>query len=96
MRWSVSILAEGDREIEMSEVVELADAVAASNGVATGMGTPSYGARLDVEAEDSDHAVEVALEIFRAAVAKSGLPEWPITFAETLADEEELFEDEDW
>jgi hypothetical protein len=96
MRWSVSILAEGDRDIEIAEVVELADAVAGSNGVATGMGTPSYGARIDVEAEDSDHAVQVAIEIFRAAVVRAGLPEWPITFAETLADEEELFGDEDW
>ena len=45
MRWSVSLMAEGDRVIELEEVVELADAVAASDGIATGMGTHGYGAQ---------------------------------------------------
>ena len=96
MKWSVSLIAEGDRIIHLEEVVELADAVAVFNGVATGMGTPSYGARIDVDADDSDQAVELAMGMFQAAAAKAGLPIWPITHAETLTDDEDLFEDEDW
>ena len=61
MRWSVSLVAEGDRVIELDEVVELADAVAASNGIASGMGTMSYGAQVVVEADDGEQAVERAI-----------------------------------
>jgi hypothetical protein len=96
MRWSVSLVAEGDRVIELEEVVELADAVAASDGIATGMGTLGYGAQIVVEAESSDQAVDLAVAIFTAAAEKAGLPPWPITRAETIADEDELdygFED---
>ncbi len=96
MRWSVSLTAEGDRIVELDEVVELADAVAGSDGIATGMGTTSYGAQIVVEADNSDQAVEVAMDVFSAAVATAGLPPWPITKAETVADDEDLdygFED---
>ena len=44
MRWSVSVVAEGDRVVTREEVVELADAVAAHGGIASGLGTPRYGA----------------------------------------------------
>ena len=46
MRWSVGIEAEGDRVFSREEIVELADAVAVSDGVASGIGTSRYGARL--------------------------------------------------
>lgn len=90
MRWSVSLQTEGDRVIQLDEVVELADAVAGSEGVATGMGTRSYGAQIVVEADNSDEAVERATEIFTAAAARAGLPEWPVVDVETIADEEEM------
>lgn len=90
MRWSVSVLAEGDRVIELEEVVELADAVAGLDGVATGMGTNSYGARIVVEADNSDEAVEVAIGLFTEAASRAGLPAWPVTTAETNADDDEL------
>jgi hypothetical protein len=96
MRWSVSLLAEGDRVIELDEVVELADAVATSSGIASGMGTQSYGAQIVVEAENGEQAVERAMAVFTAAVARAGLPVWPIVDVETIAeDEEEFFEIED-
>ena len=41
MRFSVSIVAEGDREVQLAEVVELADAVAPMNGIASGAGSMS-------------------------------------------------------
>lgn len=98
MRWSVSVQAEGDRLIEVDEVVNLADAVASYEGIATGIGTASYGAQIVVEAPTSDEAVEKALATFTAAVEQAGLPAWPITRAETIADDDEIdygFEDEE-
>ncbi len=92
MRWSVSLQAEGDRVIELDEVVELADAVARHEGIATGMGTASYGAQIVVEASSSDEAVERAMTVFSRAVETAGLPDWPIVNIETVADEEET----DW
>lgn len=89
MRWSVSLQAEGDREIELEEVVELADAVAIHEGVATGMGTQSYGAQVVVEADSSDEALERAMAIFARAAARVGLPAWPVVNVETTADEVE-------
>lgn len=90
MKFSVSVYAEGDRVISLEEVVELADAVAPFSGIATGAGSQSYGAQILVEAANSDIATEMAMEIFSKAAATAKLPDWPITSAETLS------EDEDW
>ncbi len=68
MRWSVGIEAEGDRIMELEEVVELADAVA------SGIGTNRYGARVVVFADDRDDAIEKGRAAFAEAVAKAGLP----------------------
>jgi hypothetical protein len=96
MRWSVSLMTEGDRVMELGEIVELADAVAPSNGIATGMGTAGYGAQIIVEAEDGEQAVERAMTVFTEAVTKAGLPLWPIVDVETIAeDEDEFYEIED-
>ena len=69
MRWSVGIEAEGDQVLSREQVVELADAVAASSGIATGIGTNRYGARLVVQAGSRDEAVERATAEFAQAVA---------------------------
>jgi len=90
LKWSVSLVAEGDRPVELDEIVELADAVALHQGIATGMGTLSYGAQIVVEADHSDQAVELAMTAFVAAAERAGLPPWPITRAETISDEEDL------
>lgn len=37
-KWSVSIQAEGDRPVELDEVVALADAVAGLGGITSGVG----------------------------------------------------------
>ena len=92
MRWSVSLQAEGDREIELEEIVELADEVAGHEGIASGMGTRSYGAQIVVEAGSSDEAVAQATELFQAAAARAGLPDWPIVNVEATGNEEEM----DW
>lgn len=90
MRWIVALQAEGDREIQIEEVVELADAVAAHEGVASGMGTRSYGAQIVVEAESSELAVERAMVVFTEAAAQAGLPDWPVVTVETEGQEDEM------
>jgi hypothetical protein len=89
MRYSVSLQTEGDREVSLEEVLELADAVAPLNGIASGMGTMGYGAQIVVDAEGSDAAVDRALEQFAAAVALTSLPHWPVVRAESLSEDED-------
>ena len=79
--------------IELDEVVELADAVAASDGIASGMGTYGYGIQVVVEADSSDRAVELAMAVLGGAIEKSGLPSWPVVSVETIAEDEEMFYD---
>ena len=82
--------AEGDRVLTHEEIVELADAVAAHEGIASGIGSMSYGAQLVVQAASSDEAVDVAMAAFTAAAAHAGLPPGPVTRAETISEDEEL------
>ena len=89
MRWSVGIEAEGDRVLSREEVVELADAVAASSGIATGIGTNRYGAQLLIEAGTRDEAIEKARAEFARAVAQAGLPTYPIVRVEAMGEDED-------
>lgn len=89
MRWSVGIEAEGDRVLSREEIVELADAVAASHGIATGIGTKRYGAQLVVQATDRDEAIEKATAQFSAAVAQAGLPPYPVVRFEAISEDED-------
>lgn len=95
MKYSVSLRAEGDREITLEETVELADAVAPFEGIASGYGSFSYGAQIVVDAPNSDAAVDLALEQFANAVANTSLPQWPVTFAETMSEDEDYADLED-
>ena len=90
MRWSVGIEAEGDRVLTLEQVVELADAVATSGGIATGIGTNRYGARLVVQAGSRDEAVNRATAEFAQAAAAAGLPACPIVRVEAVSEEEDL------
>lgn len=89
MRWSVGIEAEGDRVLSREEVVELADAVAASDGIATGIGAARYGAQLVVHAEDRAEAIEKATQEFVRAAATAGLPVAPIVRVEAVSEDED-------
>jgi hypothetical protein len=89
VRWSVGIEAEGDRVFTREEIVELADAVAASSGVAAGIGTNRYGAQLLVTADSREEAIDKATGIFRAAAKSAGLPAAPIVRAEAISEAEE-------
>jgi hypothetical protein len=89
VRWSVGIEAEGDRVLSREEVVGLADAVAASAGIATGIGTNRYGAQLVVQAESRDEAIKKGTEVFAQAVAEAGLPVGPIVRTEAISEDED-------
>jgi hypothetical protein len=85
----VGIEAEGDRVLAHEEIVELADAVAVSSGIATGIGTNRYGAQLIVQAGSRDEAIEKATREFASAVAKAGLPAYPVVRVEAVREDEE-------
>jgi hypothetical protein len=89
MKWSVGIEAEGDRVLSREEIVELADAVAASDGIATGVGTSRYGAQLIVDADSRQEAVGAATRVFRQAAATAGLPPAPVVRAEAMSEAED-------
>jgi hypothetical protein len=89
--WSVTLQAVGDRVVTHEEIVELADAVAAASGVASGIGTEAYGAQLVVEADDRGTAVELGSRLFKEAAAQAGLPPWPISAVDAVSElEDEL------
>jgi hypothetical protein len=89
VRWSVGIEAEGDRILTREEIVELADAVAGSNGIATGIGTSRYGAQLLVEADNREDAVAKATQTFLAAAVAAGLPAAPVVRTEAISEDDE-------
>lgn len=89
IKWSVGIETEGDRVMKLEEVVELADAVATSGGIATGIGTNRYGAQVVVLADTRDDAIEKATEEFTQAVARAGLPVFPIVRIEAISEAED-------
>lgn len=89
IRWSVGIEAEGDRVMELAEVVELADAVAPSGGIASGIGTTRYGAQLVVVADTREEAIEKGRAEFAAAVRTAGLPVYPVVRVEAVSEDED-------
>jgi hypothetical protein len=89
VRWSVGIEAEGDQALTREQVVELADAVAASGGIATGIGTSRYGAQLIVEAASREEAIDRATEEFWRAVRKARLRPAPVVRTEAISEDED-------
>ena len=89
MQWSVVLEAVGDREVTLEEVVELADAVARHGGVASGVGTPSYAARILVEAESREQAAEAGATTMADAARVAGLPAWPVTVLDVVSPDDD-------
>jgi len=85
----VGIQAQADRVLSREEVVELADAVAKYDGIATGIGTDRYGAQLVVNADSREDAIETATSQFAQAVVRAGLPGGPIVRAEAISEDED-------
>jgi hypothetical protein len=96
VRWSVGIEAEGDRVLSREEVVELADAVAASDGIASGIGSKRYGVTLVVRASSRAEAIAKATEEFLRARARARLPESPVVRVEAVTEHEAVSGVEGW
>jgi hypothetical protein len=88
VRWSVGIEADAGRALTREEVVELADAVAGCDGMASGIGSSRYGVTLIVQAGDRTEAVEKATEEFSQAVLTAGLPPGPVVRVEAVSEHE--------
>ena len=86
MLWSVTLQAVGDRPMTHDEIVELADAVAAHSGVASGIGMEAYGAQLVVEADERGTAIDLGSRLFTDAAARAGLPAWPISAVDAVSE----------
>jgi len=89
VRWSVGIEAEGDRVLTREDVVELADAIADSSGIASGIGTSRYGAQLVVDADNREDAIARATDRFLSAAAAAGLPSGSVVRTEAVSEAEE-------
>ena len=85
----MGIEGEGDEVLTREQVVDLADAVAPSNGIATGIGTTRYGARLIVEADSREEAIEKATDEFWRAVRKARLRRAPLVRTEAISEDED-------
>jgi len=88
--WSVGIEVAGDEVMTLQHIGDLADAVAADGGIASGIGTTAYGVTVLVSADDRDQAISGGTAILRAAARRANLPEWPVTRVEAVSEEEAL------
>lgn len=95
-RWSVALRAEGDRVVSREEIVELADAVAPMSGVASGIGTTSYGARIVVTADHPAEAATLARRAFASAVLTAGLPAWPVEDIRVVGEDDHADDSDEW
>jgi len=98
VRWSVGIEAQGDRALSREEIVELADAVAASDGIASGIGSKRYGVTLVVQARSRAEAIAKATEEFTRARtrARAGLPDSPVVRVEAVTEHDVVNGIEGW
>ena len=93
MRWSVSVVADGDREMSIEETVEQAVATAAKRVFAD----REIEASFDLETGNVNlfqvlyvvDKVELAMREFVAAAKRAGLPEWPVSRVETIGEDGE-------
>jgi hypothetical protein len=88
-QWSIGIEVAGDELMTLEGIGDLADALAASGGIASGIGQCRYGVKVLVEAEDPESAVAQATEILRSAARTARLPEWPVSRVEVAGQHEE-------
>jgi hypothetical protein len=87
-QWSVGIEVTGNEVMSLQRIGDLADAIAANGGIASGIGQPGYGVTVLVSADDRDEAIAEATQILRAAARQADLPEWPISRIEATSEEE--------
>jgi hypothetical protein len=83
------LLSGHDQVVTREQVVDLADAVAPSDGIASGIGTNRYGARLVVEADRREEAIKKAIDEFRRAARKARLKPGPVVRTEAISEDED-------
>ena len=89
LQWSVGIEVAGDELMTLERIGDLADAVAATGGIASGIGETCYGVKVLVYAEDREQAIAKATEILRSAARTTDLPEWPVSRVEAVSEDDE-------
>ena len=88
-QWSVGIEVAGDEMMTLERIGDLADAVASTGGIASGIGETCYGVKVLVQADDREQAIAKATEILRAAARTADLPEWPVSRVEAVSEDED-------
>ena len=73
----------------IDEIVALADAVADRSGIASGIGTMTYGAQIIIEAATAEEAIQIAIPAFNSAARAAQLPVWPVTWADAICEEDD-------
>ena len=89
VQWSVGLEAQGDRILSASDVVELADAIAGYEGIASGIGSTRYGAQVVVAAATRAEAIAKATSLFLTAAQTAGLPAGPIVRTEAISEDDD-------
>jgi hypothetical protein len=87
--WSVGIEVAGDEMMTLEGIGDLADAVASTGGIASGIGQTCYGVKVLVQADDREQAIAKATEILRTAARTADLPEWPVSRVEAVSEDED-------
>lgn len=88
-QWSVGIEVAGDEVMTIERIGDLADAVASTGGIASGIGQTGYGVKVLVHADDREQAIAMATEIFRTAARTADLPEWPLARVEAVSEDDD-------
>lgn len=79
--WTVTVVAEGDRELAADEFARFADVIQAAGGTALGEGTETYGVTIVLAAAARDEAIRLGTRVLAAAAERAGLPSWPVATA---------------
>lgn len=93
-RWTVTVFADGDRDVTADELTRLTAAVTPMGGVPTGGEDRGYGLQIAIAAGTRDEAVTIATGALADAARQAGLPPWPVTRSQALGDHEVVARDQ--
>ena len=92
VRWSVSVVAEGDRVMSARRSSSSRTRWPAAVAWPAGSGATGTARRSWSFADDRDEAIEKGRAAFAEAVAKAGLPDFPIVHVEAVSEDEDTEE----
>lgn len=76
--WTVTVTAEGDRELSDEEYARFVDVVEPAGATPFGAGSRAYGLTVVLAAGSRDEALSLGAQALRGAAVQAGLPDWPI------------------